>query len=112
MPEVQLPRQVLKYVVERVSGAVATSGGNIALQCIHFQISPKSLTVTASDQSNTLMVTEAGDFGVTFDFLVPAAKLKPIVRQAVDGLVQLGVANSTLTVVAGSTSWDIRMPSV
>lgn len=112
MPEVHIPKQVLKSLVDRVSGAVATSGGNVALQCYYFQVTPKAVTVTGSDQSNSMIVTEAGEFGSSFEFMVPASKFKPIVRQAVDGLVQLGVSNSTLTVVAGNTSWEVRMPSV
>jgi DNA polymerase III sliding clamp (beta) subunit (PCNA family) len=112
MPEIHLPKQVLKSVVERVSGAVATSGGNVALQCFHFNVTPQALTVTASDQSNTLMVTELGEFDSSFEFMALASKFKPIVRQCSDGLVQLGLSNNTLTVVAGTTSWEIRMPSV
>ena len=64
MPEIHVPKQVLKSIVERVSGAVATSGGNVALQCFHFNVTPQAITVTASDQSNTLMVTEIA-WGVT-----------------------------------------------
>jgi DNA polymerase III sliding clamp (beta) subunit (PCNA family) len=112
MPEIHVPKQVLKSIVERVSGAVATSGGNVALQCFHFNVTPQAITVTASDQSNTLMVTEPGGFDSSFEFMALASKFKPIVRQAADGLIQLGVSNNTLTVVAGNTAWDIRMPAV
>lgn len=112
MPEIHLTKQLLKSLVERVSGAVATSGGNIALQCYHFQVTPEAVTVTASDQSNTLTITEAGEFGDSFEFMAPAVKFKPIVRQATDGLVQLSVSSGSLTIVAGATSWDIRMPAV
>lgn len=112
MPEIHVSKQLLKSVVERVSGAVATSNGNVALQCFHFNVTSQALIVTASDQSNTLMVTEPGEFDSSFEFMALASKFKPIVRQAVDGIVQLGVSNNTLTVVAGTTSWDIRMPAI
>lgn len=112
MPDLCLDKGELKELLDRASGAVASSGAHPALQCFHFSVRKSSLTVTTSDQANTIVVTVPGEFGETFDFLAPAAKLTPVVRMAQSGLIQLTVEKSVLSVVSGNTSWDIKMPAV
>lgn len=112
MPDLYLDKGELKELLDRVSGAVASSGAHPALQCFHFNIKKSSLTVTASDQSNTIVATGLGEFAEAFEFLAPAAKLTPIVRMSQSGLIQLTVEKSVLSVVSGNTSWDIKMPAV
>lgn len=111
MPELHTSKDSLKALLDRTASAVAPSGAHPALQCFHVSIKPSAVTITASDQANTLVVSEDGEFSDSFEFLAPA-RLHAIVRQASPGIIQLSVSNNVLTVVSGSTSWDIKIPAV
>lgn len=112
MPDLYMDKTELKELLDRTSGAVASSGAHPALQCFHFSVKKTSLTVTTSDQANTIIATVPGEFAEAFEFLAPASKLTPIVRMAPSGLIQLTVEKLVLSIVAGSTSWDIKTPDV
>lgn len=112
MPELNISKDTLKFLLDKTSGAVAGNGAHPALQCFHFKTTEGNLTVTASDQKNTIVVSEKGDYEVGLDFIVPAARLHSIVRQSVQGILQLSISGTVLSLVSGMTSWDIKMPVV
>lgn len=112
MPELHISKTVLKSLLDRTVGAVAPSGEHPALQCFRFSVTKSSLVVTASDQANTLIIAEPGEYSEAFEFIVPATRLHSVVKQASEGIVQLTLGSNVLTVVSGSTAWDIKIPAV
>lgn len=59
-----------------------------------------------------MIVWDKGEYEEGLDFIAPASRLHSIVRQAPNGLLQLTIKGTLLTVVSGATSWDIKMPVV
>ncbi len=110
MPNLYVSKEDLKAFVDRASGAVGST--DPALQCFSFNVKKNHITLTASDQANTVVTSMSGEFDEQFNFLAPAAKFLAIVRQAAGGLVQISVERNVLSFVAGSTSWDIKIPFV
>jgi DNA polymerase III sliding clamp (beta) subunit (PCNA family) len=110
MSDLYISKTDFKQLIDVAYGAV--SQGHPALECFKVVVQKDKITVTASDQANTVITSLPGKFEEAFHFLVPAGKLRDIVRLAPQGLLQLTLESTVVTIVADMTSWTIKVPTV
>lgn len=112
MPELHVSKDDVKSALDRVSGAIVSSGSHPAFECFFFQVSPSGSSVTAANRACMLTTGCSVESESSFSFLVPASRLQAIVRQAGSGILQFSVQKNNLTIVASTVSWELKLPVV
>jgi DNA polymerase-3 subunit beta len=92
--------------------AVAPSGSTPALQCFYFEVRESELLIAASNHECSVIVTEDVLSNDIFSFLVPAQRFLSIIKGCSTGMVQVSVSHNLLTVAAGVSVWEIKLPAV
>lgn len=104
----QIEKQVLQTLLDRISAVVPAKADNSAIKNFQAEVG-ETLKITGTDGSHTMiMSTKLFEPVAQGTMLIPAKIILEILRSASEALVDIEVNSSSIIVVIGSASWELR----
>lgn len=108
--------QHLRELADRAASVVPTAGFQPALRNLLVEVKPELIRLSGTDLDLSVVVsTPMVSAKTPVTFMVPAARLKEILKEAPPGDVQITVSEPAegvrrVSLAAGGTEWDIQVP--
>lgn len=112
----RVKRHVLAVLADAAAAALPATVAMPALGCFRVRVGLGFLELAATDMERTVLAVSGAvaakdaPEGTAYEALVPAKKLRDILKEARDGEVTLAVSKNQARLTAGSGSWTLSLP--